>query len=273
MSYSRPGFITYKGEEELKFGPLFCRVSGISLGKFKRDELRSDRAWTYALNEQLVIPPDLKALSDKTIFKKGETVTLIMMVGNDEFWVGQYTLRSDHLQTPGEVSSILEKDVPSRAYYKMAEAYEAFDIPFDHQETVLELGCAPGGASKFLLNLDLKILGVDPADMDPTITRNIDFKHLRKPFETLTENDLKNGADWIVCDINLPPTVVLREVFRILTFTEPRGLVITIKLNDLKHLELVATIREQIRKQGFSKVELKYLPSHKKEICLYALHE
>jgi 23S rRNA (cytidine2498-2'-O)-methyltransferase len=193
-----------------------------------------------------------------------------MMAGNDEFWVGSYTLRLHHFQTPGEVSSILEREVPSRAYYKLAEAFEAFDLPFDHQETVLELGSAPGGASLFLLEQDLRVLGVDPAEMDPGVLRNINFKHLRKPFETLTEQDFRQGIDWIISDINLPPTVVLKEVFRLLTFLQPRGLLLTLKMNDLKHLEVVASIREQMRKQGFRRVELKYLPSHRKEICLFA---
>lgn len=273
LSYSRPGFITFKAESEVKFQPLFCRVSGLSLGRFKKSELNQHRAWVYALNSRLELPEDLKLLSDRTLYKKGETVTLIVMTGPDEFWVCQYTLQSHHLQTPGEVSSILEKDVPSRAYYKIAEAFEAFDMPFDHQETILELGSAPGGASQFLLEQDLKVLGVDPADMDPRILRNIDFKHIRKPFETLNEGDFKSGIDWIISDINLPPTVVLKEVFRMLTFLEPRGLIITLKMNEMKHLEVVAGIREQIRKQGFKTVELKYLPSHKKEICLYALRE
>jgi 23S rRNA C2498 (ribose-2'-O)-methylase RlmM len=271
MSYSRPGFITFKAETEVPFNPLFCRVSGTSKGKFRFDELRYEKAWVYAVNDKLEIPRALQELSQKTIFKKGETVTLIIMAGQDEFWVGTYTLRSDHFQTPGEVSSVLEVDSPSRAYYKIAEAYEAFDLPFDHQERVLELGSAPGGASQFLLEQDLRVMGVDPADMDPRITKNFNFKHIRRPFETLSENDFKEDVDWIVSDINLPPTVVLKEVWRLLTFLEPRGLILTLKMNESKHLEVVATIREKMRSNGFNKVELKYLPSHKKEICLLAM--
>lgn len=272
LSYSRPGFITFKADRDIVFNPLFCRVSGLSHGKFKKTELRHERAWVYSLSSKLEIPEDLQRLSESTVFKKNETVTLIMMTGPDEFWVGTYTLKPQHLQTPGEVSSILTREnVPSRAYYKIAEAFEAFDLPFENQESVLELGSAPGGASLFLLEQDLKVLGVDPADMDPKILKHFDFKHLRRPFETLSENDFKRGVDWIISDINLPPTVVLKEVFRMLTFLEPRGLLLTLKINDLKHLEIVATIRDQIRRQGFDKVELKYLPSHKKEIALMAL--
>lgn len=272
LSYSRPGFITFKGGDQNIFRPLFCRLSGVSLGKFKKNELSFEKAWVYAVDSKLTLPSDLAELSNRSFFKIGETVTLIMMLGEDEFWVGTYALRNDHFQTPGEVSSILEKSVPSRAYYKIAEAHEAYDLPFDYQENVLELGSAPGGASQFFLEQDMKVLGVDPAEMDTGIKKHINFKHVKRAFETLTERDLPADIDWIVSDINLPPTVVLKEIYRLLTFIEPRGLVITLKINGPKNLEVVATVREEFRKRGFKRVELKYLPSHKQEIALIALH-
>lgn len=273
LSYSRPGFLTFKAENPITFKPLFARLSGVSLGKFRESELNYSKAWVWSRSDKVIIPPHLKELSDNTVFKIGEKVTLLMMVGNDEFWVGEYMLQSNHFQTPGEVSSIIERDVPSRAYYKIAEAFEAFDLPFDNQEKVLELGSAPGGASLFLLEQDMKVLGVDPADMDPRVTKFFDFKHIRRPFETLVENDFKGDIDWIISDINLPPTVVLKEVYRMLNFLQPRGLVLTLKMNEMKHLEVIATVREKMRGLGFTKVELKYLPSHKKEICLIALRD
>lgn len=270
LSYSRPGFITFKGEREVAFKPLFARVSGTCLGKFHENELNYPKAWVWARNEKLIIPDHFKTLSDQSIFKIGEKVTTIMMIGNDEYWVGEYILQSHHFQTPGEVSSILIKEVPSRAYYKIAEAFESLDLPFDHHERVLELGSAPGGASLFLLEQDMKVLGVDPAEMDLNVKKHINFTHIRRPFETLSESDFGGDVDWIISDINLPPTVVLKEVYRLLTFLEPRGLVLTLKMNELKHLELISVIRETMRSNGFNKVDLKYLPSHRKEIVLIA---
>ena len=272
LSYSRPGFITFKGEANIIFKPLFARVSGLCQGKFKLNELKLEKAWVYSISDKLTLPPLLQELSQRSLYKVGETVTLVVMAQEDEFWVTTYTLRKDHFQTPGEVSSIIETKSPSRAYYKIAEAYESFDLPFDNMERVLELGSAPGGASQFLLEQDMKVLGVDPADMDPEILKKFSFKHLRRPFETLTEADFKDNVDWIVSDINLPPTIVLKEIYRMLTFLTPKGLVLTLKMNEMKHLELIASVREQFRKRGFTKVELKYLPSHKKEIALIALH-
>lgn len=272
LSYSRPGFITFKANKKVGVSPLMARLAGDCLGRFKKDELNYPKAWVWKRDDSLTIPEDLQKLSDSSLFKVGEKVTLIMMIGNDEYWVGEYLLKKTHLQTPGEVSSILQQKVPSRAYYKLAEAYEAFDLPFDHQEIVLELGSAPGGASKFLLEQDMRVIGVDPAEMDPDIKKNINFKHIARPFETLTEKDFKSDVDWIISDINLPPTVIMKEVERLLNFLNPRGVVLTMKLNQEKHLHFLRDYVATLRKKGFERVELKYLPSHRQEICLMALH-
>jgi 23S rRNA (cytidine2498-2'-O)-methyltransferase len=271
LSYSRPGFLTFKSTDSQVFNPYMARVSGKCLGKFKFDELNFDKAWVWKANEELEIPSALNDLSDKSLFKIGEKVTLIMMLGADEFWVGEYLLKSTHFQTPGEVSSIQEKEVPSRAYYKIAEASEAFDLEYENEQIVLELGSAPGGATQFLLEQDLRVIGVDPAEMDPQILKQYNFKHWKKPFETLTEADFKNDVDWIVSDVNLPPTVVLNQVQRLLNFLNPIGLVLTLKLHEVKHLTLLLNVVQNFRSKGFKRVELKYLPSHRKEIALIAL--
>jgi hypothetical protein len=123
MSYSRPGFLTFKGGEGIPFRPVFARLTGRSLGKLTKEELTFPKAWVWALKESIPIPAELKKISNDSLFKIGETVTLIMVLGEDEFWVGQYELQPSHFQTPGEVSSIEPREgIPSRAYYKIAEA-------------------------------------------------------------------------------------------------------------------------------------------------------
>lgn len=271
LSYSRPGFLTFKADKETNFSPVFCRVSGVCLGKFPKEDLKYDRAWVWKREESLTIPSDLEELSTKTLFRPGEKVTLIMMVGADEFWVGQYVMKPTHFQTPGEVSSILETESPSRAYYKIAEAAEAFDLPFDHNEIVLELGSAPGGATQFLLEQDMRVYGVDPADMDPKIVKHVNFRHYRMPFELITKDTFKQNIDWIVSDVNLPPTIVMREVIRLHEFMEPMGLVLTLKINDSKHLRLLWDFVDSVANLGYERYALKYLPSHRQELCLVAL--
>ncbi len=272
LSYSRPGFLTFKAENSVLFNPWMSRLSGICLGKKTLGELSSlSKAWLWKRLDSFTAPDELVALSEKSLFKIGEKVTLIMMVGENEYWLGEYILKRSHFQTPGEESSIQKREVPSRAYYKIAEAYEAFDLPMDYEEKVLELGSAPGGASLFLLDQELKVIGVDPAEMDKSILAKRNFKHIRKPFETLNAENFQEDIDWIVSDVNLPPTVVVKEVERFLTFLEPRGLVLTLKLNQDRYLRMLKPIVESFRKKGFTQVELKYLPSHRQEIALIAL--
>jgi 23S rRNA (cytidine2498-2'-O)-methyltransferase len=272
-SYSRPGFMTLKSEKSIPFKAHFSRLYGVSLGQKKREELNYDRAWVWKREEDLIIPPDLKKLSENSMFKIGEKVTLIMLVGPDEYWVGEYELKRTHFQTPGEESSIIERDdVPSRAYYKLAELYEAYDLPFDHQERVLELGSAPGGASLFLLEQDLLVLGVDPAEMDPAVKKKYGFRHLKIPFEHLSQQHLNDDVDWIISDVNLPPSVVIKEVERLLDFLSPKGILLTLKMNDSRQLQAIPDYLDRIRKFGY-KVELKYVPSFRREIALIALKD
>lgn len=272
-SYSRPGFMTFKSDKSIPFRAHFSRVFGVCVGQKKLEELNYARAWVWKREPEFEIPAGLAAVSEKTIFKIGETVTLIMMVGQNEYWVGEYELKRTHFQTPGEVSSIIERDdVPSRAYYKLAELFEAYDLPFDHQERVLELGSAPGGASLFLIEQDQLVLGVDPAEMDEQVKKKFGFKHLKIPFEHLNQGHFNDDVDWIVSDINLPPNIVMKEVERLLDFLGPKGLILTLKVNEFKHVSAMPDYMDRIRRFGF-KVDLKYVPSHRKEIALIALKE
>lgn len=268
MSYSRPGFITYKSPLPVDFRPYMARLSGLCLGKFKAEEITQDKFWFWKREDYQEVPEKFQQISDSSLYKIGEKVTTVMMVGKDEYWVGEYKLLPTHFQTPGEVSSIPVRTVPSRAYYKIAEAAEAFDLEFDHEEVVLELGSAPGGASLFLLENDLRVIGVDPAEMDPVVAGKFNFRHWKCAFETLRKEDFKDNVDWIVSDINLPPTVVLAQVNRLLGFLNPKGMVLTLKFTDEKHLKLLVNVVDTFRRQGWRKTELKYLPSHKKEIAL-----
>lgn len=270
-SYSRPGFMTFKSDKSIPFKAHFARVFGVCTGKKTLAELDYPRAWAWKREEEFELPANLKEISDKTIFKIGETVTLIMMVGQDEYWVGEYELKRTHFQTPGEVSSIIERtNIPSRAYYKIAELFEAYDLPFDHQERVLELGSAPGGASLFLLEQDLQVLGVDPAEMDKNVAGKYGFKHLKLPFEHLTAEHFSEDVDWIVSDVNLPPSIVIKEVVRLLNFLTPKGILLTLKINERRHLQSMPDYMDRFRQFGF-KVELKYVPSFRQEIALIAL--
>ena len=268
LAYSRTGFFTFKANTSRKFDPVFARLSGICLGKVSIKDLKAP-FWAWKRTAELELEQELHQISENTWFKIGETARLVMKIGTDEFWLGEYILEDHHLQTPGEETFLSDVDCPSRAYYKIAEASESLDINFSKNARILELGSAPGGASQFLLEQGCQVLGVDPAAMDEKILAHPHFVHIKRPFATLTENMFKEGVEWIVSDINLPPTVIVKEVLRLNEFLKPKGLLLTLKINQDKHLLYLGDIIQTVERAGFN-TEIKYLPSHRKEVVLKA---
>ena len=54
----------------------------------------------------------------------------------------------------------------SRAEFKLLEALEVFDVDLPRRGTALDLGAAPGGWSRILLDVGLSVIAVDPAALD-----------------------------------------------------------------------------------------------------------
>lgn len=271
LAYSRSGFFTFKGDCEKKFDPVFARLCGTCLGQINLKDLKAP-FWAWPRTHEWDLEENLKNISEGSTFKIGHKVRLVMKISQEEYWLGEYELREHHLQTPGEVTFLNDVDCPSRAYYKIAEATESLNLDFSKGVRVLELGSAPGGASQFLLEQGCEVIGVDPAQMDPKVLKHPQFRHIKKPFESLGPDAFKEQVHWIVSDINLPPTVVVKEVLRLNTFLKPRGLLLTLKINQEKHLSYLDKTLKLIESLGFN-AEVKYLPSHRKEIVMKALRK
>jgi 23S rRNA C2498 (ribose-2'-O)-methylase RlmM len=156
------------------------------------------------------------------------------------------------------------------------------DIKMNPGENVLELGASPGGASQFLLEKGWKVYGVDPAKMDERLTSWIQqgqFIHLPSPFELLSIEDLRFTSHLIVCDINLPPSVVVREIIRLIVLMKknaqqiPHTILINLKMTDDTFINQLEIYQKRFLELGFKRCRLKMLPSHRKEIALLAQYE
>lgn len=232
LSYSKKEFLTFKGPKGARFSPIMAKLSGRTIGKNLKDDSK-----------------------------------LNLVFSENESWLLDAKKESELILKEIEPP----KEAPSRAYSKIAEATRFFNLPFKEGNTVLELGSAPGGASYFLLEQGLKVIGVDPALMDITILNNVNFTHLKLPFERLTQKDIPHNIDYLLSDINLPPTVVTKEIERLLHFINPKIIVITLKLNDERYLKNLFPIKQNFKDLGFSNLHFKYLPSHRKEVALVGL--
>ncbi|WDV47318.1 SAM-dependent methyltransferase [Clostridiaceae bacterium M8S5] len=101
----------------------------------------------------------------------------------------------------GECKYRKDKNLISRAEFKLLEAIDVFDLDLDKYKTALDLGAAPGGWTRVLLKHDLKVVAVDPAKLNKSIAKNPNVIH----FKGLAQKYLRknNKFDVIVNDMKM----------------------------------------------------------------------
>ncbi len=79
----------------------------------------------------------------------------------------------------GMVMFAKDEEQISRAEYKLLEAFEVFGLDLRNFRTAIDLGAAPGGWTKTLVESGLKVLAVDPAELDERLLDNPNVVHHR----------------------------------------------------------------------------------------------
>ena len=99
-------------------------------------------------------------------------------------------------QTPEQIS---------RAEFKLLEALEGFGVSLPARGHVLDLGAAPGGWTRLLLEAGLHVEAVDPANLDPRLAKQPRLEHYRGYAEAYLEHAVKThkSFDVIVNDMRM----------------------------------------------------------------------
>jgi 23S rRNA (cytidine2498-2'-O)-methyltransferase len=85
-------------------------------------------------------------------------------------------------QTPEQIS---------RAEFKLLEALEIFGVSLPSRGWALDLGAAPGGWTRLLLEAGMSVIAVDPAKLDPRLQRQSKLEHYRGYAEVYLEEAIK----------------------------------------------------------------------------------
>ena len=143
-------------------------------------------------------------------------------------------------------------------------------MPLRAGELWAEIGSAPGGASQALLGHGLKVIGIDPAEMDPAVLANPNFTHWRKRGRRPARE--YRGVKVLTADINVAPNYTLDTVENIVTHPEVniRGLLLTLKLLEWKLAEQLAEYLDRVRSWGFTQVKARQLHHNRQEVCVAA---
>lgn len=201
----------------------------------------------------------------------GDTILDVLEVKEGEFWLGIRKAHKYSWLVPGaNPNLVLPEIAPSRAYLKIAEALIWTGYECNKNETVLELGSAPGGASYAMVERGFKVYGVDNALMDEELLKNPMFTHIKEPMQKVQDSDIPRSCHLLVSDVNVLPSLILGQLKRFISLRPSIHTVYyTLKIGDkisvkevLKHIDTFKTF-------SFAEVKVTQLPSNKSEVLLY----
>lgn len=193
----------------------------------------------------------IKSLEELITLKKDNLnpeQVISILIHNDICYIGFSETRFNLSKWKGGEVRYNYQNCISRAEFKLMELFDIFKINLDNFKTALDLGCAPGGWSKVLLDKGLKVVGIDPADVDEKIKNNKNFTHYKKLSEDFKKTN-KDNYDIIVNDMKLDYKTSIKITKSFLKNLSKNGIVImTIKLfkND-NIIEVINTIKDNFQ--------------------------
>ncbi len=209
------------------------------------------------------------------IAKANELVLDVVMVEPNEWWFGFHYATTTAGRWPGGVPRIdANQEVISRAYFKLDEALRWSGIKINPGDVCAEIGSAPGGACQLLLEQEAIVIGVDPAEMETEILENPNFTHIRRRGNEVRKKDLRS-VRWLMADVNAAPTYTLDTIDEMVTSAsvDVTGVVLTLKLVDMKFADQIGAFRKRVKGLGFSVVKSRQLAFNRGEICLVGVKD
>lgn len=202
----------------------------------------------------------------------GQRVLDLIVVDDQQWWLGWHMVHDRPSSWPGGVLPVHRPETMiSRAYLKMAEAVAWSRFAWQPGDEVVEIGSAPGGSCQRLLEMGLKVTGVDPAEMSPVLLENPNFKHLRGKANQLKRR-LFLKFKWLTADANVAASYTLDAVGDIVAYpgVAIQGMLLTLKMSEWTQADQLAAHLSRIKSWGFPNVAVRQLAYNRREVCVAA---
>lgn len=139
----------------------------------------------------------------------------------------------------GTCAYACREDTISRAEFKLLEAIECFSLELPAHGLAVDLGAAPGGWSKVLLEKGMHVIAVDPANLSPILEQNPNLTHFKGLAQSFLEKNDKT-VDLLLNDMRMDTLKSIRITNDMAPCVKAGGLVIiTFKLPQKGKMALV----------------------------------
>ncbi|HEX7735395.1 MAG TPA: SAM-dependent methyltransferase [Ktedonobacteraceae bacterium] len=164
----------------------------------------------------------------------------------------------------------------SRAEFKLLEALETFGVTLPTRGRALDLGAAPGGWTRLLLEAGLRVVAVDPAKLDQRLVRRPNLTHYRGYAEAYLEEfeDQRDLFDVITNDMRMDAREAARLLLQMRSFLRHDGFIIsTLKLpHATASVDPLRNLREatSLLSRHFDIVQARQLFHNRQEVTVIA---
>lgn len=165
----------------------------------------------------------------------------------------------------------------SRSEHKLLEALSLFGLELPEGGTALDLGASPGGWTRVLRERGMKVVAVDPADLDPRVARDPGVVHVRRQtndyLAQLERESPGTRFDAIVNDMRMDGAASVEIMRQARGYLKPGGVgVITIKIReeDRSARRTPGTIRKLVARlaEAYSVVGVRQLWHNRSEVTV-----
>lgn len=274
-SFQAAGFVTAKARAPLSLATLprmvFARRLCLSLAGADDGAALATRLGARLHLEQA---HDGRPRGDAAL--AGDVVVTSVVRGRA--FVGVHRQHQDMSRDPcGDAQLVVPERAPSRAWLKLEEAARVFAVPLVQDDTVVEIGCAPGGMTRALLDRGAHVIGIDRNAMDPRILAESRFRHVKSSARhvepSLVASLAPTPVRLLVVDVNLPPNSALSAVNAVAGAVRGtlRGALFTLKLGDYKLVAELPHWRRRIERMLGMTTTATQLPSNRQELTVFAM--
>jgi 23S rRNA (cytidine2498-2'-O)-methyltransferase len=175
-----------------------------------------------------------------------------------------------HAGACGRFDYTVPGDLPSRAWRKMVEALRWGGLDL-RGSTVVELGAAPGGGTRALVEAGARVVAIDPQPLAAEVAALPGVSFIGRAIGEVPLEALPAGAQWLACDAGIRPTDVVGALRRLLPRLQGlRGMILTLKLVDEGTIRGLPRTLRDVEGLGFE-VRARQLPANRRDICVVAL--
>ncbi|MBL8939330.1 MAG: 23S rRNA (cytidine(2498)-2'-O)-methyltransferase RlmM [Archangium sp.] len=204
-------------------------------------------------------------------FESGALLGQVCLVAPHTAAVGSIHARDAlSLAAGGRARMKRTADAPSRAAMKLDEALEWVGIAPGKGDLCVDLGSAPGGWTRRILERGARVWSVDTGLLAPDLAKHARVKHFHQTAFAFTPEE---PADWLFCDMAWRPVEVAQLLAKWARNRWATQLVANIKLPMKDKLPVVTRVRALLEDGGWSNVTLRQLYHDRDEVTVKAVRK